>query len=53
MKKAILFLNWFYRQFEDKQPIKSGTIASFLCEGGMVGKSELKISHTVYPCSNN
>ena len=53
MIRIIGFINWLYAKLEDKQLVKNGTIASFLCEGGMVGKSELRISHTIYPCSHN
>lgn len=32
--------------FQDKN---FGIISSFVCEGGMVGKGELKIAKSVYP----
>jgi len=52
MKTIKHFIRQFVKMLDDKPKNKPGTIASFICEGGMIGKLPLKISKTVYPCSD-
>ena len=35
-----------FNPFQEK---KHGVIASFICEGGMIGKQPLRIAKTIYP----